>query len=59
MNLMNDMGWAGTIYRMVFYRAIMRIIHRFGWCKMDAQPIIDAGERQRYWCQWCGMRGTK
>jgi hypothetical protein len=26
----------------VFYRAIMRTIHRLGWHHMEAMPIIDA-----------------
>lgn len=59
MDLMRDMGWGGTIYRRVFYRVVMRAIHAFGWCQMGAMPIIDPGERPRFWCQWCGMRGTK
>lgn len=49
----------GALYRLTIYRTLMRAIHRFGWCHMQAQPIIDYGERPRFWCHWCGMRGSK
>lgn len=59
MNLMKDMGLIGTLYRCNVYRSLMRLIHKLGWCQMEAMPAIDPGERPRFWCQWCGMRGSK
>lgn len=50
---------AGTIYRRVFYRSIMRAIHKLGWCQMEQMTAIDPGDRPSFWCHWCGMRGQK
>lgn len=45
-------------YCRTLYRPLMRTIHRIGWCQMTPMPQIDAGP-PRYWCQWCGMRGSR
>jgi hypothetical protein len=36
-----------------FYRAVMRIAHRFHW--HYAPPIYPDGDTL-LWCQWCGLR---
>ena len=38
-----------------FYRAIMRLAHRFNW--HYAPPIYPDGDTQ-LWCKWCGFRQT-
>lgn len=38
-----------------FYRAVMRLAHRFNW--HYAQPIYPDGDTQ-LWCKWCGFRKT-
>lgn len=59
MNLYRDMGLLGTFYRCWIYRPLMRFIHALGYCDMQAMPRIEVNERPRFWCQWCGMHGTK
>ena len=38
-----------------FYRALMRIAHKYNW--HYAPPIFPSGDAQ-LWCQWCGFRQT-
>ena len=38
-----------------FYRAIMRIAHRYNW--HYAPPIYPENDVQ-LWCKWCGFRQT-
>ena len=41
--------------RGLFYRAIMRLAHRFNW--HYAPPVYLEGDTQ-LWCKWCGFRQT-
>ena len=39
--------------RGIFYRAVMRLAHRFNW--HYAPPVYPDGDTM-LWCQWCGFR---
>lgn len=51
-------GWSGAFYRTGwFYRAVMRVAHRFSWHYAPEFGPLEDGRYQR-WCHWCGMRET-
>lgn len=42
--------------RYKFYRALMRLAHRFHWhYAPPIGPLMPGGEMQ-LWCKWCGFR---
>jgi hypothetical protein len=50
-----------------FYRALMRLAHRFDWHYAPVHGPISAGSHGTFrgegpsyqlWCQWCGFRQT-
>ena len=49
------MNWWSIPFAGKFYRAIMRLAHRFHW--HYAPPIYPDGDTQ-LWCKWCGFRQT-
>ena len=38
-----------------FYRAFMRLAHRFEWHHATISGPFEDGKSQR-WCRWCGLR---
>lgn len=48
--------WGGR-----FYRARMRLLHRFDLCWMQPLPMRDGdyGQWINVWCHWCGVRGRR
>jgi hypothetical protein len=53
----NVIGQLPLIGRWWWYRAVMKIAHRFNWHYAPPCPQIEPGET-RYWCHWCGLKYT-
>lgn len=53
------------IYKLPFYGVVYRrwsrFTHKHGYHHMPRLEPIDGSDalKDRYWCQWCGVRGEK
>jgi hypothetical protein len=48
-----------NIWCRYLYQPITKTMHKIGICYMSPSPMNPKYGKQNYWCQWCGIRGTK
>lgn len=49
------MGFWSWLYHSKFYRAHMRLAHKYNWHHTKVMGPFPDGSTQ-LWCQWCGLR---